>query len=470
MTILRTGVQPGSRRGFSARAALCNRPLPRGERRSPRWMLLATALLIAILSVEASAAVYLSAEDRRAVSLPQLIAIARRDNKNLQTARYAVAIGRARLLQAGLRPNPRLDLSTRSDVLFGNEGDYGNAVGITQEFPIAGRLLRQKDVARIDIAMAETEVADAERRLVGEVASQTYRIAMIDRRIGSFDVLADVEQRLAKTTRERFKAAEVSELDVNTVQLDLQRLVQERAMLQNEKQSLLLSLNTLLGRAATAPLTIVEPLPRAEFLPDLPRLQQTALTLRPDLAGAMLGIDRAFAEKALARSLRWQDWSVGVELSQDKQVITGAPPQGSSRAIGLSVSIPLPWVNKSQGLIAEAEANRDQATARVDALRLSIVSEVTGAHAEIRRLDAALAQYDKSARPVIERNVRLAQDGYRQGLIPLLDVVQAQRQQAEWQATYLTTLEQSVQAIVRLHTAVGDYLSAAAAPAPHKKD
>lgn len=432
---------------------------PAPQRRSPAWLsprgrmfhtLAATVLLLANTAALADAPV-------SSFNLKQLIDLGQRENRDLQAARYAVNVSQARLLQAGLRPNPRLDLSTRSDFAFNNEGEYDRAIAVSQEFPIAGRLLRQKDVARVDVALAQAEVAEAERRLAEQIAAKVYRLLVTQQQIGSLDMLIAAEEALAKTARARYRAAEVSELDVNTVQLDLQRLNLEREQLQSELQTISVSLNTLLGRPATAPFTVIEPLPYQDSLPSLENLQTAALQRRPDLQSALLGVDRAAAEKALARALRWQDWSVALELSQGKQVILGAPSQGTDRTIGVSVSIPLPLFNKSQGLLAEADANRDQATARVEAVRLTILSEVTGAHAEATRLQVLLAQFDLSMRPVSERNVRLARQGYGQGLIPIFDVVQAQRQQAELNQTYLSTLDQFLQALVRLHTAAGDY-------------
>lgn len=390
-------------------------------------------------------------------NLKQLIELAQRDNKSLQAARYAVDIGRARLVQAGMRENPRLDVLARSDFLFSNDGEYGSALAISQSFPIAGRILRQKDVARVDIALAEAEVAEAERRVAGEVAADAYRLLVVDRQIASRGRLIDIQSALARTTRDRFKAAEVSELDVNTVQLDLQRLIQERELLQAQRESLLVSLNTRLGRPAGAMLVIDEPLPKPDSIEGLAHLQEKALDLRPDWHAALLSVDRAQAEQALAKSMRWEDWSAGLELSQDKQVIAGLGPQGNGRAIGVSLSIPLPLHNKNQGRLAEADATRDQALARIDALRLEIAGEVASAHAETARLQGALGQYDESLLPTSASTVRLAQQGYRQGLIPVLDVVQAQRQQAELNAEYLATLDRFLQALVRLHTAVGDY-------------
>ena len=398
-----------------------------------------------------------AASDPATLSLSQLIQIAERDNKDLQAARYAIQIGQARLLQAGLWPNPRLELSGNTDVAFRDDGEYTNSTGISQPFPIAGRILREKNVARVDIALAEAEIADAERRVAGEVAADVYRILVIDQQISSRDALAKVEEKLAKTTRDRHKAAEVSELDVNTVQLDLERLLQEDVLLKSQRQTLLVSLNTLIGRPATAPLTIDEPLPATTELPSLTQLQTQALESRPDLQNARLGVDRAQAQRALAKAERWEDWSVSLGVEQSKRVLTGVPPQSSDRALMLSVSIPLPLFNKNQGLIAEAEASGDQAMARIEALRVGIAAEVASAYAESSNLQRSLDRYRQDLLPVSARNVQLAQKGYGQGLVSVVEVVQAQRQQAELNATYLTTLDQYLQALVRLRTATGGY-------------
>lgn len=394
--------------------------------------------------------------DGSTMTVPQLIARAERDNKDLQAARYAIDIGRARLQQAGLRSNPVLGVSSQSDALFSRDGEYTHTIGLSQAFPIAGRLLREKDVARVDVALAETEVAEAERQLANAVATDAYRLLVLDRQIDARAELMAAEQLLGRVTRERFKAAEVSELDVNAVQLDLQRLDQERSQLQIERDTVLAALNTRLGRKADSPLNLSGPLPTLDNLPTLTVLQAQALTLRPDLRSAQLGIDRAQAERALAKAERWEDWSVGLELSQDRLALDNLPPQRASRAIGLSLSIPLPLVNRTAGRLSEAQAAQDQAQARTEALRLTTANEVASAYEQLSRQTVSLAAYDQAARPLSERSVRLAQQGYRQGLVPLVDVVQAQRQQAEMLADHIATLDRYLQAWVHLHFAIGD--------------
>ena len=392
------------------------------------------------------------------LTLEKAIDIAVQGNKDLQATRYAVEQARARLLQAGLPPNPRLDITAKNDLIFRNEGEYTASVGISQAFPVAGRLARQKDVARVDVALALAEIRQAELKLAGDVAAGFYRVLALNRQIEARERLIDVDQKLVTGTRNRFKAAEVSELDVNAAQLDLQRLTQERALLQSQRTTQLAQLNQLLGRPTTQPLELDDTLPTSDQLPSLAEQQREALTLRPDLRFALLNADRARADQALAHAQRWEDWTVGVGLEQGRQVIDGGPPQGTNRAIGLSLSIPLPLVNKNQGRIAEAAAAGDQAYARIEALKLSIGNEVGSAYAEAERLQQVIAEYQRSMLPVSERNVRLAQQGYNQGLVSIVEVVQAQRQQGELNGAYLNTLDQYLQALSRLRTAAAGYL------------
>jgi cobalt-zinc-cadmium efflux system outer membrane protein len=415
-------------------------------RRSPAWLL---TCLLAFSALADEPPGY-------AFNLQQLIATAQRDNKDLRAARYAVDIARARLLQAGTLPNPRINVDTANDVAFNNDGAYSASIGISQEFPIAGRILRQKDVARIDIELAQAEILDAERRLAGEVAANVYRVLVADRQIEARDALSAVDERLARATQSRFKAAEVSELDVNTIALDQQRLAQERALLRTQRTTTLQALNRQLGRPISAVLVVVEPLPAMDAAWSLDEAL-SKIKRRPDLRLAQLQIDRAQADIALSKAQRWEDWTVGLGVQQDRLSITGVPPQSADRALNLSVTIPLPLKSRSRGRTAATVAVAAQAEARAEALRLAIESEVAAAHAEVASFQVMLRNYETNLLPVSERNVALAEKGYTQGLLSIVEVVQVQRQHGELKAAALNALDQYLQALARLRTADAEY-------------
>jgi outer membrane protein TolC len=101
------------------------------------------------------------AQTHASVFVADLVAAAQRDNPTLQAARGAIEVSRARLANTGLKPNPRLELGARSDFPFGNEGEYELSVAVSQDIPMAGRLLRAKDVARVNVAEPGTAAAPA---------------------------------------------------------------------------------------------------------------------------------------------------------------------------------------------------------------------------------------------------------------------------------------------------------------------
>lgn len=411
-----------------------------------------TLVILALLNVAAPPAL------AGGLTLPDAIAAALRDNKDLQAARFATAQARARLVQAGVLPNPHLELANKNDALFKNEGEFTSSVGFTQQFPVAGRIARQKDVARVDIDLAGAEIKEAEWKLAGEVATSFYGILVLSQQVRARDRLIDFDQKLVDAARRRFQAAEVSQIDVNAAQIDLERVRQERALLLSDKSTQLNHLNLLLGRTAMQALALDEILPSTDTLPAVAELQRRALERRPDLRSAVLKATRAHADTKLALSERWEDWTAGLGVERSRSVIEGAPPQPINNALALSLSIPLPLADNKQGRIEATLATGAQASAQIAALRHSIVGEVAISLAEVKRLRQSVLDYQEMLAPMTELGLNLAQQSYAQGQITITEVVQAARQQSELSVSYLNTLNLYLAALVKLRTATGEYL------------
>jgi cobalt-zinc-cadmium efflux system outer membrane protein len=390
--------------------------------------------------------------------LRQVIATALSGNKDLQAARFATAQARARLVQAGALPNPRLELANKNDALFKNEGEYTASIGFTQQFPVAGRIARQTAVARVDIDLALAEIKEAEWKLAGDVANSFYGVVVLGRQVEARTRLIEFDQKLVDVARRRFGAAEVSQIDVNTAQLDLERVRQERALLLSDKAAQTDHLNLLLGRTAAKALALDEALPSTETFPALPELQRRALERRPDLRSAVLKAERARADTKLALSERWEDWTVGLGVERSRSVIEGAPPQSSNNSLALNLSIPLPLADNKQGRIEETLASGSQANAQIAALRLSIGSDVASNLAQVKRLQQAILDYQRTLVPMSERNLDLVQQSYGQGQLTITEVVQAARQQSDLTVSYLNTLNLYLQALAKLRTATAEYL------------
>jgi cobalt-zinc-cadmium efflux system outer membrane protein len=217
-------------------------------------------------------------------------------------------------------------------------------------------------------------------------------------------------------------------------------------------------LSLLLGRTAAQPLVLDETFPATETFPPPQELQRRALERRPDLRSADLKAARARADTKLALSERWEDWTIGAGVERSRQVIEGAPPQSPSNQLALSLSIPLPLADTKQGRIEETMASGTQANAKIAALRHSISSEVASNLAEVKRLQQAVLDFQRTLIPMSERNLDMVQQSYGQGQLTITEVVQAARQQSDLNVSYLNTLNLYLQALAKLRTATAEYM------------
>ena len=94
-------------------------------------------------------------------------------NPTLAAARLRIEEARARLQQRGRLSNPELDLEfTRHTI--GREGSA--SVALLQRLPLTARLRYEKAISRAELAAAEAEVRDAERKLAAEARAAAVKL------------------------------------------------------------------------------------------------------------------------------------------------------------------------------------------------------------------------------------------------------------------------------------------------------
>ncbi|KTC66399.1 chemiosmotic efflux system C protein C (plasmid) [Legionella adelaidensis] len=390
------------------------------------------------------------------VGLKELNQLAIHHNKDIIASRYAMTIATAKLVQAGLWPNPSLELVNNDDRFFKDEGEYSRSIGLSQALPISGRIAKQKIVACIDIERAHAEIQEAIRQLSSKVANTYYALVVTENRLQQLNYLQRINKELVGVIHERYHAAEVSELDDNIARIEYGRIEQDKQLLRSQLITQYATLNQLIGRNPSKPLRISKTIVIPKALPPLPDLVNHALKYRPDRRGLLLAHQRALADRALAKAERFADWTLGVGVQQDKIVVDGAPPQQADKTLNLTLSVPLPLLSGNQGRILEASATRTQALMAIDAINLTIETEVMSNYGQVQTLTTSLLQTQSTSLRLGLANVKLARDAYQNGQMSLLNVLQVQRQQNDLQATYLTTVEKYYQSYVALCTAIGE--------------
>lgn len=403
-----------------------------------------------------------AANSAQALTMEQAVVTALSNNLDLRAASYEVEKARGRLLQAGLWPNPQLELSTTTDRSFNNEGERTSAAGFQQAFPISGRLHFAKRVSRVDVAQAMAEIRNRERLLIGEVQRDFLNVLLLRQQIAANREFVTLNREFVAVLEERLKRAEVSEVDLNLARVELQRLGFESAVLESDLVARELALKLRMGLPPEQTISLegnVEAL-AAKFRPE--KYHTTMVVNRPDLRQTELGIDRAAAEARLARAEAWADWTLGTNYESERRIDEPAGLK-SDQFFGFKVSIPIALWNRNQGRVYEHKAASEQARQQFEAQRLSIRSEIATAMARALKLRDAVGNYRRDLLPALSQTNILVRKGYSEGLIPATQVIQVQQQQTTLRASFLAATANYLQALVDLETAT--------ASSPHlKKD
>ncbi len=376
-------------------------------------------------------------------------------NRDLQAARFAIDVARGRLIQAGRLENPELELAYADDFAFKSEGERAGSAGFAQSFPVTARLAREKDVAGKDVTIAKAEVRDFARTLVADVQSAFFSVRALDERLDVNRQLIESVRQVEEATARRVDAAEASPAEVSLLRIERLRLEQDAQRLVREREVAAAWLVRLLGRSTPVGLTPVGELdPGAMPSPAAPSVAPDSGD-RPDLEAAGREIERAEADRALARAEVWEDWTVALGYEGERQVFDA--PIGIKRDSFLSfgVTVPIPLWNRQQGRIAVAEAELRRSRRSRDALVLRIAEEVRAAEARVRTLRSSVDAYAEEILPEATRSQGLFERGYRQGLVGIAELLQAQRQYNESRALYFELLGDLRQATIDLEAATG---------------
>ncbi len=377
-------------------------------------------------------------------------------NPELTAARAGLGEADARIVQAGLWPNPEVELDGRFDSAFRNEGEHGFSASVSQPFSISGRIPAQVDAARLELELARAGVRDQERRVAASARNAANSIFALNEQLDLQRFLIGLNRDLLNVTRAGVKSGQLSQKDANAIEIAVAQGEQREAIAEAAARTQVLELTRLLGQVPDdGPITLVGKLDIGRA-PDPARYAPAAvLENRPDRQAVVLEVALAQAEHARANAERLDDWRFGLTYERELSVVDGAPRQGVDSFFGLRLSVPLPVFDRKQGRIAETVALAARARAALEAQRIQIEAELADAWNRVRTLGALLERYGPGVLKHAQDNVKLVETGYRQGLSNITEVVQSRQQFAELKSSYIDTLRDYNQARIDLDIAAG---------------
>ena len=416
--------------------------------------------VVAVFLMWAPAEVASAQAPAREMTVEALVAEAIENHPELQAARIDIDAAGARVRQAGLRPNPMLELAGQKALT----PDNNVTVGVTLPLDLNGRREGRVGVAERERDVRRAQLADRERRLRAEIRMKAADVLAARRNLATTRELLDPNRRSLAVVRDRVREGGAPSIDENLQLVEVGRLEASETVLASRIEVLTLQLKTVAGLPVDRPLVLLDELRAAPVTLDPEAALRQALAERPDVrtARAEVAAGRARIRKEQAEG-RWDaSVSVGYQRMETGFDLMGQTASGAMRPImdtfhyfGAGVSIMLPVRNRNEGNIAAAEAERRAAERRLDFAELAARQEVTAAFAQHAAARRAVELYEGGVRDVARRNVDIVRRSYELGRGSLLDVIGEQRRYLEIESGLTMVLKDVYDAHVEIERVIG---------------
>ena len=214
---------------------------------------LSLVLLLGIAAIELRSAHAQGQGGTGEFTVAQLVTRALADNPELHAVRAEVDAARCRLLQAGLRPNPMIDLGGQPSV---TGPDNNITVGVTLPLDLNRRKAGRVGVAERELEMKGAQVAKQARQLRAAVRMKAGDLLAARRNLRFTEDLLEVNRNALGLVQQRVRRGAVPALEENLMRVEVNRLDATRRILESRVEVLRLQLKTLAGLEPDAPLSI----------------------------------------------------------------------------------------------------------------------------------------------------------------------------------------------------------------------
>ena len=334
-------------------------------------------------------------------------------------SRYETALARARVPTP--IPNPMLELGPTygfgSDIDTRRVGGFG-ALGIT--LPLGGRLQRTDDLDRVRAEVARVDGVARHRELFLQLRARWIEAIAAQRQAEAQVTLEEAAATSLHLMKRRVEAGSATAVDVALFELELGRRRTEKLQGAAAVTRSLFRLSELVGvnHESLQPLDLSLPT-ATDDEHTLQQLKQRLVTHHPELARLRARYEEAEAQLRLEVSKQYPDLVLGPNVDKD----TGE----SKTVLGLALGIPLPFFDRNQKAIAEAEHRREEVRVRYEAEASRALAKLEQTCHELRLRTAEHEALRTDVLPAARRGVELARAATQAGPGDVLKTLAAER-------------------------------------------
>ena len=383
------------------------------------------------------------------ITLRDAVALALVNNPKLKAFSLDIRAAEARKLQAGLLPNPEIDVEVEE---FGGTGDRAGfdssetSIQIGQLIELADKRSRRKDLAALEKNLAELDFKSKRLDVMSDVARAFIDVLAAQEQLNLSKELVDLSEKALSTVAERVRAGEDSPVEetkakiaTSNTRIEFERAGDKLVSARHQLAATWGSSNPAFENAA-GEFYGISPAPSLDKLAGM-------ISKNPDLIRRQAEKDRRRAALELEKAKAVPDIKLGGGVQYFDE--------GDGSAFILGISIPFPLFDRNQGNIDEAMYKLAKSQEDRKAVELDIRSALADASTKLSSSSSEITIIKNNVLPLAESAFDAAGRGYREGKFEYLVELDAQRTLFEVRARYIEALAEYHKARIDVERLIG---------------
>ncbi|CAO3877571.1 MULTISPECIES: TolC family protein [Achromobacter] len=367
------------------------------------------------------------------LTLAQAMEAALERNPALAAARHEANAADGQVTQAGLLPNPSLDVSVDDT----QKATRTTTTMLSMPVELGGKRAARVAAAQLSRDIARQDEQGARATLRSAVVTAFFNVAVAQEAVRVTQVNVDIAASAQRLAERRVAAGKAPPLESGKAGVALANARIEARAAQAELLEARRSLAVLWGdndpdfESVTAS---VGALPEREPLDDL----RASLAQSPFMEAGRMAVDLGQAQLEVEKSKRYPDVTLSAGVARDNEA-------GRNKT-QLGISIPLPLIDRNQGNVYTASMQAYKAKDTYRDLQASLTADLLRAVTQFDLAVSAARDYRESVIPGANQAYESARKGFEAGKFGFLEVLDAQRTFSEGNIAYLKVVASAYQA------------------------
>jgi len=335
-----------------------------------------------------------------------------------------------------LRPRPTLNVSAENLRLSGPTSFgqlYETSAVVTQPIPLGGQTKNRLELAERTISLAEARLDRVLRVRLAEMRRVYYEALLAQTRVRIEEENFKNFEELIRYSEVRLKEGDVAPAEVLKFRLERTKYVSAVANARLNLRQTKIRLFELLGETDFIAIERIELDQRfafQDFNLNLTSLKENALANRPEIKVAEAELARAQAVFRLERS----------RAKGEIEPYAGYRRVGPDNTVLAGVSIPLPFGNRNQATIAQAEVDQKIAATALQQIKNRTLAEVEATFSALETAREQIKAFDSGLLGQADELLQVAILSYREGAADQISLLEAQRARTDVQTNYYQNL------------------------------